>query len=567
MSPTDSNGETGPENLIDGLRAGLESVGLGEQASIVSLRDAGEFDLAVVMHASDELRQAAAAIEGRAGVAAVKRAGQRILVRFDDALVRELGGRLEEEGSEFLSNRDLCQGERYVVEFCNPNATKALHTGHMRNIAIGQSFACALEAAGAQIERQCQITDAGQQSAEAMAGYLLYAEGATPASEGVRGDRFVGELYARYVQEQSGANAEEVADQDSAVARELTKGDDMAATLLDRWLEEDEEIRELWKTILEWVLPGQRETLARLGVRFERQLFESAYYQQLAELVELGLERGVFSHGSNGRLVYPTGREEYPEFPLARPDGFSTLNLRSLTLWHELTTELQDVTVIHVCGMEWQEHTVCIREILEQLKPGVSLQPTHDVVHGMVSSEFGIASSSQGNVVLVDDLLDLIECSDSVRETAQPGRPGCEASDLAVLVALGFFLDRPALKQLHATTAAILDPAKSTGMVLARAWVKACAVEGDGPPEPAPQSPVYRFVIMQSQVYRQMLRLGLEEVDMLPLVRFLARFSEWYLKQPHEASTARVMRAVLGQGLRALGLIPAPASVSAPAAG
>src|SRR6185295_13253428 len=97
-----------------------------------------------------------------------------------------------------------------------------------------------------------------------------------------------------------------------------------------------------------------------------------------------------------------------------------------------------------------------IREILEQLKPGVPLQPTHDVVHGMVSSEFGIASSSQGNVVLVDDLLDLIESSDSVREMALPGRPGCEASDLAVLVALGFFLDRPALKQLHATTAAIL---------------------------------------------------------------------------------------------------------------
>jgi hypothetical protein len=339
------------------------------------------------------------------------------------------------------------------------------------------------------------------------------------------------------------------------VARELTTHNDLAGTLLDRWLEDDQEVRDLWRSILDWVISGQRETLTRLGVHFDRQLFESTYYPQLLELVKRGLEQEVFSYNSAGRLVYLTGREEYPEFPLARPDGFSTLNLRSLTLWHELMTELRDVTVIHVCGMEWQEHTVCIREILEKLKPGMPLQPTHDVVHGMVSSEFGIASSSQGNVVLIDDLLDHIAHSKGIGEIARSGYPGCDVDDLAVLVALGFFLDRPALKRLHATTAAILDPSKSTGMVLARAWVKACVAAGEGSAGSASLSPAYRFSIMQSQVYRQMLRLSLEEVDMLPLVRFLARFSEWYLKQPDEAGTARVMRTVLGQGLRSLGLL------------
>lgn len=564
----DSNGEeTRPRNLIDELRAALGGAGLGEQVNIVGLRGTGEFDLAVVTRSPEERREAAAALASHPDVESVKRAGQRLLVRFDDALVWEIGERLEDERAYALASHDLLAGERYVVEFCNPNATKALHTGHMRNIAIGQGFACALEAAGAEIERQCQITDAGQQSGEAMAGYQLYAEGGTPESEGVKGDRFVGDLYARYVAEHSSVHTEDVAEQDLAVARELTKRDELAATLLDRWLAEDEEVLALWRTILEWVLTGQSETLARLGVRFERQLFESAYYPQLAELVRRGLERGLFAHDDNGRMVYPTGREEYPEFPLARPDGFSTLNLRSLTLWHELTTELEGVTVVHVCGMEWLEHTICIREILEQLLPGAALQPTHDVVHGMVSTELGIASSSLGNVVLVDDLLDHVARSEEVTELALPGRPGCEADDLAVMVTLGFFLDRPVLKRLHATNAAILDPRKSTGMVLARAWVKACAAAGDGPPQPRPDDPVYRFAAMQAQVYRQMLRLGLEELDVLPLVRFLARFSEWYLEQPDEASTARVMRTVLGQGLRSLGLLRAEAAVAASTAG
>lgn len=557
-------------NLIDELRVALRRAGLEDGLSIVTLREAGESDLAVIIRKADDLREsaarAAAALKEHPGVASVKRTGQRLLVRFDDALVAELGAALEGEGSEALTAADLFAEEPYIVEFCDPNATKGLHVGHLRNIAIGQALACALEAAGARVERQCQISDAGQQVGEAMAGYLLYADGSTPETAGQKGDQFVGDLYARYVKE-SAVGTEDVSQQDMPIARELTKREDLASSLLDRWQDDDEEVVDLWTTILDWVLKGQNETLARLGVHFDIPLMESSFRPQLAALVESGVERGILTRTDSGAVVYETGREEYPSFPLTRPDGFSTLNLRALTIWHELMSELAETTVIHVCGMEWKEHTICVIPILEGLKPGLPLQPTHDVLHGMVSTDMGVASSSEGNVVLVDDLLDDLAASSEVGRLAIEGRRDCEADDLAVLIALGFFLDRPAYKPLLATNAAMLDEQTSTGLLFAQAWVKACDPDADGEPQPEPENPVYRFALMQSQLYRQMLQLGLKEIDMLGLVRFLARFSEWYLAQPADPSTARIMRSVLGEGFRSLGLVRSSSSVPAAAGG
>ncbi|MGH2973652.1 MAG: arginine--tRNA ligase [Solirubrobacterales bacterium] len=557
-------------NLIDDLRAALRRAGLDENLSIAPLKGAGSSDLAVIVQRADDVKQqaadAAAVLTELPEVASVKRAGQRLLVRFDDEVVAALGAELESGDPGALDSSDLFAGRGYIVEFCDANTTKGLHIGHLRNIAIGQSIACALEAAGAEVDRQTQISDAGQQMGEAMAGYLSYAEGLTPEQAGQKGDLFVGELYARYARENS-VPTEEVAQEDLPVAREMVEREDQATALLREWSAGEEEATALFQRIRDWVVAGQRETLARLGIAFSRPLFESSYTEELAALAESGLEAGVFSRADNGALIYETGREDYPVFPLARPDGFSTLNFRALTIWHELMPECVGTTTIHVVGIEWRQHTVCVEEIFASLRPDLPALPTHDILHGMVSTERGVASSSEGNVALVDDLLDELATSPIVAELAIAGRPGCEADDLAVLIALGFFLDHPTIKPMTLTKGGMLDERTSTGLVLARALTRAWDPEADGAPDPRPDDPVYRFAVMQSQVHRQLLRLALEQIDMLGLVRYLARFSEWYLEQPPDPRTARVMRSLLGAGLRSLGLLPSDPALAAAHAG
>lgn len=545
-------------NLIDDLREALRNAGLDQDLSIAPLKGAGSSDLAVIVQRADNVKQqatdVAAVLTELPQVAAVKRAGQRLLVRFEDEVVAELGAALESGDPAALDSSDLFVERDYIVECCDANTTKGLHIGHLRNIAIGQSIACALEAAGANVDRQTQISDAGQQMGEAMAGYLDYADGQTPEGAGQKGDLFVGELYARYARENS-VPSEELAEDDMPVAREMVEREDLATTLLRKWAGGEEEATALFRQVRDWVVAGQRETLARLGIAFSRPLFESNYTEELAALAETGLEAGVFSRADSGALIYETGREDYPVFPLARPDGFSTLNFRALTIWYELMPECAGSTTIHVVGIEWRQHTVCVEEIFARLRPDLPALPTHDILHGMVSTERGVASSSEGNVVLVDDLLDELAGSPTVTELAIEGRPGCEADDLAVLIALGFFLDHPTIKAMTMSEGAMLDERTSTGLVLARAWTRAWDSEADGDPDPRPDDPVYRFAVMQSQVHRQLLRLALEQIDMLGLVRYLARFSEWYLEQPADARTARVMRSLLGAGLLSLGLL------------
>jgi arginyl-tRNA synthetase len=553
-------------NLIDDLRATLDSTGLEDGFSIAPLKAAGESDLAVIIQRDDDLGrrapQAIAVLKEQPAIVSARRAGQRLLIRLDDELVAELGAELEADDPNVLDSNDLLDGGDYVVEFCDANTTKGLHVGHLRNIAVGQSLACALEAAGARVVRQTQISDSGQQIGEAMAGYLCYAEGMTPETAGRKGDQFVGDWYARYVSEND-VLTETVSQHDLPIAREIMERDDLATSLLNRWLAGDEEAATLWRTIRDWVIAGQNETLARLGIGFDRPLHESSYRPQLTALAESGVKQGVFDYTNSGALVYETGRDEYPTFPLARPDGFSTLNFRALTIWYELMPEIPDTTTIHVCGIEWREHTVCVEEILRSLRPGIPPQPTHNVLHGMVSTELGVASSSEGNVVLVDDLLDDLAGSSAVANLAIEGRRNCEAEDLAVLIALGFFLDRPVSKSLKLTQGSMLDEQTSTGLLLARAWTKAWDPDADGEPDPRPDDPVYRFAVVQSQVYRQLLLLGLEQIDMLALIRFLARLSEWYVAQPPDPSTARIMRSLLGKGLGSLGLLrSAPAVVA-----
>lgn len=556
----DREDEIDSVNLIDRLRAALHASDSGDGFTVAPLHDAGQSDLAVLVQKVDDLAGSAerisTALAARPEVASVRRARQRLLLRLDDAFVADLGAQLEAGETAVLANDDLLAGAPYIVDFCDPNATKGLHVGHLRNVALGHALASALEVAGARVSRQSVISDSGQQIGEAMAGYVRNANGATPAASGQKGDHFVGQWYAQYVSE-SDTGSTGVLSPDLPIARELAERDDLATSLLKRCEEDEDEVVALWRQIRDWVVAGQSETLGRLGVEFDQPIFESSYMPRMAPLIESAVERGIFTYSESGALVFETGREEYPTLPLARPDGFSTLNLRAIMIWHELMPEIPEVTMLHVSGLEWKEHTIHAEKILRRLRPELPVQPTHYVLHGMVTTDDGVVSSSTGDVLLVDDLIDDLMRREEVRRLGLEGRPGRGDEDLAVMAALGFSLDRPLSKALCVTPDRVLDPATSSGSVLARAWSQVWDPASDGAPDPQPDDPVYRFAVVQSQFQRQILSHTLELLDPLASIRHLARLSEWYLDAPSSPGTDRIMRSVLGEGFRGLGLIRA----------
>ena len=115
---------------------------------------------------------ALAQIENEPWVAGITRDGEGVQLRLDDGWIETARAALEAGGSAEATLSDLAHGQRISVQFWDANATKALHAGHLRNLAIGNALAAALAQAGAQVERRSLISDAGRSMGEAMAGVL-----------------------------------------------------------------------------------------------------------------------------------------------------------------------------------------------------------------------------------------------------------------------------------------------------------------------------------------------------------------------------------------------------------
>jgi arginyl-tRNA synthetase len=548
-------------NLLDDLEATLRSAeGDGRPFPIAPILRPGESsDVTVIVRDEAQAAGVAALLEGDPAIASVWRERQRFALRYDDERIAELGAALEAGGTGGIASMaadDLLAGEPYVVDFCDPNATKALHVGHLRNIALGHAIASMTRAAGAQTICQSHVGDAGRSMGEAMAGWVRYAEGATPASTGRKSDQFVGDLYARYVRE-TAVPVDEVDPEDVAVARDIGLHDDLAQELLERLERGEPDAVELWRTVRGWAVAGQEATLARLGVHFDRIVYDSDFTPHVEGFVEIALAAGVISRAPSGALGYETGQQEYAWLPLSRADGFPTQNLRGLVMWHRLRSDIPDRTLVHLSGLEWRTHTIHVEDMLRELQPEVPVYPTTHVRHGMVTIEGGVVSSSAGDALLIDGMLDALDGQEQLHALAHPGRPGCEAADLAAIALLASFLNRPVVKELLFDPGHVLDAEANVGWRIAQAWSRANDPANDGAPDADPGDDAYRFFVMQSQVHRRLLARAIDQLDAMLVLRFLAHVSEWYMGQQHAPRCGRVVRTILREGLGAIGLLRA----------
>ncbi len=552
-----------PTNLLDRLDAAIAAHDAGD--ALVSLVPFRPAPVDVRLEPRDPRWLATA--PGRRARAALATSDEPLGLRFDDAELARLGAALERGVPDALATRMVAAGRRWVVNFGDPNATKALHVGHLRNVAIGNAVASAAEALGADVVRQSRVGDFGRSMGEAMAGYLEHGGGRTPERDGVKGDRLIGACYLRYVQGLPDAARTPDADAgdghgDAALSRERVLHRDAADELLERLRCGDPSATRLFEQVRAWVLDGHEQTYARLGVRVDRTLFESDYLGHAEALAREALAAGVIERGSGAATVYPTGEEAYPQLLLHRRDGFPTQHLRYVATYDATRPLLSGARSVAVFGSEWRGLIRACDALLRRLRPGEEIHPTDNLMHEMVLGEGGDAvKSSGGGALLADDLLDRVAGAGAVAGLAR--RHGGDPEELARIALLGAFLGRPLQQRVTLVPDQLLDPRRNAGWSLAQAWARACDPRHDGEPDPDPGDPGYRFVLVQSQRHRRLLERSVEQLDLLPFVRFHYHLSRWFAAAQATPRVARALRGVLGEGLAALGLVPARAAVAA----
>jgi arginyl-tRNA synthetase len=473
--------------------------------------------------------------------ASSRQKGQRLTLRFSDAFIGEVGA-AQELGASPLgeASRDLL-GSRYLVDFCDPNANKAFHVGHLRNVAFGQAIACLLEALGAEVVRQSVVCDFGRNIGETMAGYLQSRFGQSPGDARMKSDSFIGACYSAYVL--ASADGDET-ERDPA-SRELSERGDFADAVLHRLASGDAEMTDLWRRLRAWALDGQQETLDRLGVRFDRILFESASLTAVDKFVRAGMARGVFERGEEGAIVYKTGNEFYGTLVLLRSDGLPTEHLRALVLWSRLQAEDLPAACIHVMGDEWVASTIERQAALARLMPTPLYASYIRFPVGMVTVNGSKLKSAGGPSILADDVLAAV--------TAACPTPGGEAA--ARIVVFSYFLLRPPANTLEFHLDRLLDPKLNQGWTLAAAWARARSASGKSG-WPAPKDAHYRFAVLQGYHALLMLRASFANLDASLMVRALVHLATWYLGVPDSAAgTHRIVFNLLVHGLRAVGLV------------
>lgn len=306
---------------------------------------------------------------------------------------------------------------KVMVEYSSPNTNKPLHLGHMRNNLLGYSVAQILKEAGYEVTKTQIINDRGIHICKSMVAWLERDGNETPESTQLKGDKLVGQYYvyfdSLYKAEVKELVAEGMSEEEAKKQAPIMKK--AQAMLLD-WEKGDSQVRELWEKMNGWVYEGFAQTYKRLGVSFDQVQYESNTYLLGKDLIQQGLNSGVFYRKEDGSVWVDLTEEGLDHKLLLRSDGTSVYMTQDLGTAVERFKENDIEKLIYTVGNEQDYHFQVLFKILKKLGYGWADQLYH-LSYGMVELPEGKMKSREGTVVDADDLME--EMFSTAMEKAQ----------------------------------------------------------------------------------------------------------------------------------------------------
>lgn len=328
-----------------------------------------------------------------------------------------------------------------MVEYSSPNTNKPLHLGHVRNNLLGFSVSQIIEAAGNNVIKTQIINDRGIHICKSMIAWEKFGNGETPESTEMKGDHLVGKYYVEFDKHYRGeikelveaGKSEDDAKKEAPIFLE-------AQEMLRQWEAQEPEVIALWNKMNGWVYEGFAKTYKRLGVEFDEYLYESNTYILGKDLVEEGLNKGVFYKREDGSVWIDLTEDGLDEKLVLRSDGTSvymTQDLGTAVERFKNNPSLQELT--YVVGNEQDYHFKVLFLILKKL--GFSwADALHHLSYGMVDLPNGKMKSREGTVVDADELMQ--EVYNTAKEISEElgkldGLSDEEKSELYETIAMG----------------------------------------------------------------------------------------------------------------------------------
>ncbi|WP_132794728.1 arginine--tRNA ligase [Tenacibaculum skagerrakense] len=305
-----------------------------------------------------------------------------------------------------------------MVEYSSPNTNKPLHLGHVRNVLLGYSVSEILKAAGHKVYKTQIINDRGIHICKSMLAWKRFGNGETPESTGLKGDKLVGNYYVKFDQEYKKEIAylvnQGISEDDAKKQAPIFVE---AQEMLRKWESGDSETVDLWKMMNGWVYEGFDVTYKNIGVDFDKLYYESDTYLLGKDIIEQGLENGVFFKKEDGSVWCDLTEDGLDEKLVLRSDGTAVYMTQDIGTAIQRAKDFSDLNgMVYTVGNEQDYHFKVLFLILKKLGYSWADQLYH-LSYGMVDLPSGKMKSREGTVVDADDLMD--EMTNTARDISQ----------------------------------------------------------------------------------------------------------------------------------------------------
>lgn len=305
-----------------------------------------------------------------------------------------------------------------MVEYSSPNTNKPLHLGHVRNNLLGYSVAEIIKASGKKVYKTQIINDRGIHICKSMLAWQKFGNGETPESTGLKGDKLVGNYYVAFDKAYKAEiteliNAGKTEEEAKKTAPIILEAQQM---LLD-WENGKPEVIALWKTMNQWVYKGFATSYKNLGVNFDSFYYESNTYLLGKDVVQVGLEKGIFEKDPDGSVWIDLTDEGLDRKIVLRSDGTAVYMTQDIGTAIQRVKDMPDVGgMVYTVGNEQDYHFKVLFLILKKLGFDWASNLFH-LSYGMVDLPSGKMKSREGTVVDADDLMQ--EMTDTAKKIAE----------------------------------------------------------------------------------------------------------------------------------------------------
>lgn len=484
-----------------------------------------------------------------------------------------------------------CPAGSYLVEHTSANPIHPLHIGHGRNAILGDSLTRLLKFCGGRVETHFYVDDCGVQVMYAAIGYEAAREEIRKLAERAKPD-LVGHIYSA-----TNAVAEvrrlrrdlEVAGDDEKRREILAQIDEWMA-VLKRLLDSEGEIiskvverlgqrdvageavelnrryelgdpdaRRAVREVVDLVLKGQRDTLARLGIDIDKWDYESeiaVWSGEAARIVsELQRRWPQYVENRGGAVVFRADKfvEDFklwdvldlpkfiPPVTLTRSDGTTLYVTRDVAyaLWQ---TRQGFDRVIRVISTEQTHEQAHVRIILYALGYEDAARRIIHYAYEMVNLPGIKMSARRGQYISLEEILDeAAERSASLVKEKNPEVSGIIAERVVVGSVRYAFLSTSPRKPIEFKWDAVLNLRQNSGTFLQYTYVRAYSilekVQGIGrAPVPGDVLPEERDLILKVAEWPSVVRESARSLRPDYVAEFLDGlalvFNSYYEKAP-----------------------------------